>query len=99
MFYISDYFYFAGFAFVYFEDERDADDAIRGLDNLPFGHDRRRLSVEWARVDFSPSLPFFGSMHLSSLFIFSSGKIFLSFNICQSISDINFSFCALVELG
>ncbi|XP_073270255.1 serine/arginine-rich splicing factor RS31-like isoform X2 [Primulina huaijiensis] len=39
----------SGFAFVYFEDERDADDAIRGLDNIPFGHDRRRLSVEWAR--------------------------------------------------
>lgn len=40
----------AGFAFVYFEDERDADDAIRGLDNMPFGYDRRRLSVEWAKV-------------------------------------------------
>ncbi|XWS46268.1 hypothetical protein CRYUN_Cryun14cG0050400 [Craigia yunnanensis] len=38
-----------GFAFVYFEDERDAEDAIRGLDNIPFGHDRRRLSVEWAK--------------------------------------------------
>ncbi|XP_028116929.1 serine/arginine-rich splicing factor RS31-like [Camellia sinensis] len=40
---------FAGFAFVYFEDERDAEDAIRGLDHLPFGYDRRRLSVEWAK--------------------------------------------------
>ncbi|XP_057805847.1 serine/arginine-rich splicing factor RS31-like isoform X2 [Salvia miltiorrhiza] len=40
---------FAGFAFIYFEDERDARDAIRGLDDVPFGHDRRRLSVEWAR--------------------------------------------------
>ncbi|CAL5397705.1 unnamed protein product [Camellia sinensis] len=39
----------AGFAFVYFEDERDAEDAIRGLDHLPFGYDRRRLSVEWAK--------------------------------------------------
>ncbi|XP_015888731.1 serine/arginine-rich splicing factor RS31 isoform X1 [Ziziphus jujuba] len=39
----------SGFAFVYFEDERDAEDAIRGLDNRPFGYDRRRLSVEWAR--------------------------------------------------
>ncbi|GMP61096.1 hypothetical protein CsSME_00023697 [Camellia sinensis var. sinensis] len=38
-----------GFAFVYFEDERDAEDAIRGLDHLPFGYDRRRLSVEWAK--------------------------------------------------
>ncbi|KAM7476551.1 hypothetical protein LguiB_023794 [Lonicera macranthoides] len=39
----------SGFAFVYFEDERDAEDAIRYLDNTPFGYDRRRLSVEWAR--------------------------------------------------
>uniref|UniRef100_A0A5B6YJT4 Putative serine/arginine-rich splicing factor RS31 isoform X2 n=1 Tax=Davidia involucrata TaxID=16924 RepID=A0A5B6YJT4_DAVIN len=39
----------SGFAFVYFEDERDAEDAIRGLDNMPFGYDRRLLSVEWAR--------------------------------------------------
>lgn len=39
----------SGFAFVYFEDEHDADDAIRGLDNIPFGYDRRRLSVEWAK--------------------------------------------------
>ncbi|XP_039030919.1 serine/arginine-rich splicing factor RS31-like isoform X2 [Hibiscus syriacus] len=39
----------SGFAFVYFEDERDAEDAIRGLDNVPFGYDRRRLSVEWAK--------------------------------------------------
>ncbi|XP_030541004.1 serine/arginine-rich splicing factor RS31-like isoform X1 [Rhodamnia argentea] len=39
----------SGFAFVYFEDERDAADAIRGVDNMPFGYDRRRLSVEWAK--------------------------------------------------
>ncbi|KAL9348152.1 hypothetical protein Peur_059518 [Populus x canadensis] len=39
----------SGFAFVYFEDDHDAADAIRGLDNIPFGYDRRRLSVEWAR--------------------------------------------------
>ncbi|GAA0142839.1 hypothetical protein Leryth_027217 [Lithospermum erythrorhizon] len=39
----------SGFAFVYYEDERDAEDAIRGLDNVPFGYDRRKLSVEWAR--------------------------------------------------
>ncbi|KAI8572846.1 serine/arginine-rich splicing factor RS31-like isoform X2 [Rhododendron vialii] len=42
---------FAGYAFVYFEDERDAEDAIRSLDNTPFGYDRRRLSVEWSRGD------------------------------------------------
>ncbi|XVF33125.1 hypothetical protein REPUB_Repub17cG0141200 [Reevesia pubescens] len=39
----------SGFAFVYFEDERDAEDAIRALDNMPFGYDRRSLSVEWAK--------------------------------------------------
>ncbi|XP_059457205.1 serine/arginine-rich splicing factor RS31-like isoform X2 [Corylus avellana] len=30
-------------------DEHDAEDAIRGIDNRPFGYGRRRLSVEWAR--------------------------------------------------
>ena len=39
----------SGFAFVYFEDERDAEDAVRALDNFPFGYEKRRLSVEWAR--------------------------------------------------
>jgi hypothetical protein len=39
-----------GFAFVYFEDERDGDEAIRALDGYPFGPGRRRLSVEWSRV-------------------------------------------------
>jgi hypothetical protein len=39
-----------GYAFIYFEDERDAEDAIRRLDNADFGHSRRRLSVEWSRV-------------------------------------------------
>ncbi|XP_035844579.1 serine/arginine-rich splicing factor RS31 isoform X1 [Helianthus annuus] len=38
-----------GYAFVYFEDERDAEDAIHALDNSSFGYDRRKLSVEWAR--------------------------------------------------
>ncbi|KAL6885469.1 hypothetical protein ACP4OV_010248 [Aristida adscensionis] len=41
----------SGFAFVYYEDERDGDDAIRGLDGYPFGPGRRRLSVEWSRGD------------------------------------------------
>lgn len=41
----------SGFAFVYMEDERDAKDAIRGLDNTEFGRQRRRLSVEWAKGD------------------------------------------------
>uniref|UniRef100_A0A1J3GHX3 Serine/arginine-rich splicing factor RS31A n=1 Tax=Noccaea caerulescens TaxID=107243 RepID=A0A1J3GHX3_NOCCA len=39
----------SGYAFVYFEDERDAEDAIRGIDNTPFGYERRKLSVEWAK--------------------------------------------------
>ncbi|KAL5726841.1 Serine/arginine-rich splicing factor rs31 [Ranunculus cassubicifolius] len=38
-----------GFAFVYFEDEKDADDAIKHLDNTTFGVTKRRLTVEWAR--------------------------------------------------
>ncbi|KAH7668471.1 splicing factor arginine/serine-rich 4/5/6 protein [Dioscorea alata] len=39
----------SGFAFIYFEDERDAEDAIRALDGAPFGEGRRRLSVEWSK--------------------------------------------------
>ncbi|CAN8286041.1 unnamed protein product [Cochlearia groenlandica] len=39
----------SGYAFVYFEDERDAEDAIRGIDNTPFGYEKRKLSVEWAK--------------------------------------------------
>jgi arginine/serine-rich splicing factor 4/5/6 len=46
-------FYGAGFAFVYMDDERDAEDAIRGLDNSEFGRQRRRLCVEWAKVSAS----------------------------------------------
>ncbi|CAM0870904.1 unnamed protein product [Alopecurus aequalis] len=41
----------SGYAFIYFEDERDAEDAIRKLDNADFGHSRRRLSVEWSRQE------------------------------------------------
>lgn len=40
----------SGFAFVYLDNDRDAEDAIRHLDDKPFGYDKRRLSVEWARV-------------------------------------------------
>jgi hypothetical protein len=43
----------AGYAFVYFQDERDAEDAIRRLSNAEFGHTSRRLSVEWSRVTCS----------------------------------------------
>ncbi|PIA34841.1 hypothetical protein AQUCO_03700251v1 [Aquilegia coerulea] len=38
-----------GFAFVYFIDEHDAEDAIHKLDDMPFGHSRRRLTVEWSK--------------------------------------------------
>ncbi|CAM6112000.1 unnamed protein product [Calypogeia fissa] len=38
-----------GFAFIYMEDERDAEDAIRALDNSEFGRQSRRLCVEWAK--------------------------------------------------
>ncbi|KAJ7962632.1 putative Arginine/serine-rich splicing factor [Quillaja saponaria] len=41
----------SGFAFVYYDDERDAEDAIRALDNRPFGYGKRRLSVEWAKAE------------------------------------------------
>ncbi|XXG67173.1 hypothetical protein AAC387_Pa06g0578 [Persea americana] len=44
----------SGFAFIYFEDERDAEDAIRGLDDTPFGYSKRRLSVEWSRGERGP---------------------------------------------
>ena len=44
------FFFLTGFAFIYFEDERDAEDAIRALDGAPFGEGRRRLSVEWSKV-------------------------------------------------
>ncbi|EOA24613.1 hypothetical protein CARUB_v10017881mg [Capsella rubella] len=43
----------SGYAFVYFEDERDAEDAIRKLDNFPFGYEKRKLSVEWAKGERS----------------------------------------------
>uniref|UniRef100_A0A7N0T2P3 RRM domain-containing protein n=1 Tax=Kalanchoe fedtschenkoi TaxID=63787 RepID=A0A7N0T2P3_KALFE len=41
----------SGFAFVYMEDERDADDAVRRLDRREFGAKGRRLRVEWTKQD------------------------------------------------
>lgn len=41
----------AGFAFIYMEDERDAEDAIRALDRTEFGRQGRRLRVEWTKVN------------------------------------------------
>lgn len=32
------------------DDERDAEDAIRGLDRTEFGRHGRRLRVEWTKV-------------------------------------------------
>ena len=32
------------------DDERDAEDAIRGLDRREFGKKGRRLRVEWTKV-------------------------------------------------
>ncbi|PPR96015.1 hypothetical protein GOBAR_AA24658 [Gossypium barbadense] len=37
------------FAFIYMEDERDAEDAIRALDRTEFGQKGRRLRVEWTK--------------------------------------------------
>ncbi|KAK4363377.1 hypothetical protein RND71_018618 [Anisodus tanguticus] len=39
----------SGFAFVYMDDERDAEDAIQALDRIEFGRKGRRLRVEWSR--------------------------------------------------
>jgi RNA recognition motif-containing protein len=39
-----------GFAFVYMEDERDAEDAISRLDGIDFGRKGRRIRVEWTKV-------------------------------------------------
>ncbi|KAG1678048.1 hypothetical protein FOA52_000844 [Chlamydomonas sp. UWO 241] len=38
-----------GFAFVYMEDKRDGDDAIRALHTAEFGYKRRKLICEWAK--------------------------------------------------
>eukprot|EP00250_Pteridium_aquilinum_P004788 c14991_g1_i3 orf=583-1146(+) len=37
------------------DEEQDAEDAIRALDNLEFGRQRRRLCVEWAKQNDGPS--------------------------------------------
>ncbi|XP_009389515.2 serine/arginine-rich splicing factor RS41 isoform X1 [Musa acuminata AAA Group] len=41
----------SGFAFIYMDDERDAEDAIRGVDRLEFGRHGRRLRVEWTKQE------------------------------------------------
>ncbi|XP_042032918.1 serine/arginine-rich splicing factor RS40-like isoform X1 [Salvia splendens] len=47
----------SGFAFVYMEDERDAEDAIRSLDRIEFGRKGRRLRVEWTKQERSSRRP------------------------------------------
>ncbi|KAE9446020.1 hypothetical protein C3L33_21981, partial [Rhododendron williamsianum] len=39
-----------GFAFIYMEDERDAEDAIRRLDRIEFGRKGRWICVDWTKV-------------------------------------------------
>ncbi|CAJ2657694.1 serine/arginine-rich splicing factor RS40-like isoform X1 [Trifolium pratense] len=41
----------AGFAFIYMEDERDAEYAIRRLDQTEFGRKGRRIRVEWTKQE------------------------------------------------
>ncbi|XP_027907976.1 serine/arginine-rich splicing factor RS41-like isoform X2 [Vigna unguiculata] len=41
----------AGFAFIYMEDERDAEYAIRRLDRTEFGRKARRIRVEWTKQE------------------------------------------------
>ncbi|XP_061372976.1 serine/arginine-rich splicing factor RS41-like isoform X2 [Gastrolobium bilobum] len=41
----------SGFAFIYMEDERDAEAAIRALDRADFGRKGRRLRVEWTKQE------------------------------------------------
>ncbi|XP_042034076.1 serine/arginine-rich splicing factor RS40-like isoform X1 [Salvia splendens] len=50
-------FLLSGFAFVYMEDERDAEDAIRALDRIEFGKKGRRLRVEWTKQERSSRRP------------------------------------------
>ncbi|CAA0809488.1 Serine/arginine-rich splicing factor RS40 [Striga hermonthica] len=47
----------SGFAFVYMENERDAEDAIRALDRIEYGRKGRRLRVEWTKQERSSRRP------------------------------------------
>lgn len=55
--YFLNFLVFIGFAFVYMEDERDAEYAIRRLDRTEFGRKGRRLRVEWTKVCDNGCLP------------------------------------------
>nr|VDD40361.1 unnamed protein product [Brassica oleracea] len=45
----SERYFCSGFAFEYIDNERDAEDAIQGLDRIEFGRKGRRLRVEWTK--------------------------------------------------
>ncbi|CAN7115147.1 unnamed protein product [Brassica rapa subsp. narinosa] len=57
----------AGFAFVYMENERDAEDAIRALDRYEYGRKGRRLRVEWTKNERGAPTRSSGSRRSSSL--------------------------------
>ncbi|KAK8686619.1 hypothetical protein V6N13_125642 [Hibiscus sabdariffa] len=56
----------SGFAFIYMEDERDAEDAIRALDRTEFGRKGRRLRVEWTKQERGVRRPDGGSRRSSA---------------------------------
>ncbi|XP_021283211.1 serine/arginine-rich splicing factor RS40 isoform X1 [Herrania umbratica] len=56
----------SGFAFIYMEDERDAEDAIRALDRTEFGRKGRRLRVEWTKQERGIRRPGGGSRRSSA---------------------------------
>ncbi|GMI75506.1 arginine/serine-rich splicing factor 35, arginine/serine-rich splicing factor 40 [Hibiscus trionum] len=56
----------SGFAFIYMEDERDAEDAIRALDRTEFGRKGRRLRVEWTKQERGVRRPEGGSRRSSA---------------------------------
>ncbi|KAA8533775.1 hypothetical protein F0562_031292 [Nyssa sinensis] len=65
----------SGFAFVYMDDERDAEDAIRGLDRIEFGRKGRRLHVEWTKQERGIRRP--GSSRRSSANLRPSKTLFV----------------------
>ncbi|GAV61817.1 LOW QUALITY PROTEIN: RRM_1 domain-containing protein/TraB domain-containing protein, partial [Cephalotus follicularis] len=62
----NELFLFIGFAFIYMEDERDAEDAIRSLDRSEFGRKGRRLRVEWTKHERGIRRPGGGSRRPSA---------------------------------
>ncbi|XWS50590.1 hypothetical protein CRYUN_Cryun12cG0099800 [Craigia yunnanensis] len=56
----------SGFALIYMEDERDAEDAIRALDWTEYGQKGRRLRVEWTKQECGIRRPAGGSRRSSA---------------------------------